>query len=473
MYERFTDRARKVMQLANQEAQRFNHDCIGTEHVLLALVKEGSGIVANVLKNLDIDLRRIRLETEKLLVRPRGDMSLSKLPLIPNVVKLIEHAKQEASHLKHNYVGTEHLLLGCLRMPDGVACKVLNALGVDVSQVRDAVMELLTPEPQDVAEQIKHVIQMCEAQMRHLKACFDAAIAQIKEAGEREVARLKMEHLQRMSDRNAQLPEPAVNDVLTTMNGMSDGHIVYQGEVGKCQFQHLGVSVEERIFDLGEGKRKLAWCRGEMVKLHIAEGMLSPLFHVAYTDGNDWAARDKVMAAFNEHWQLKDVTEEQKNKQWPLLSQRQFSVGNLLVEERVYQMSEDTRRLLWCRVPYNQLIDGKENPLFFIDFKGEDERPARDEIMAAFNRCWKQMRSEKMTDPDEAIIDVDSLPAEDRHAVHEYMKQTGVSLWLTCERCADCHADGELILDGKKVCGTCFNSETMQEQSWRDRPSML
>src|SRR5438093_11219042 len=120
MYERFTDRARKVMQLANQEAQRFNHEYIGTEHILLGLVKEGSGVAANVLKNLDIDLRKIRLEVEKVLQAGPDIVALGK-QLLPPLKKIIEFSIEEARNLNHNYVGTEHLLLGLLREQEGVA----------------------------------------------------------------------------------------------------------------------------------------------------------------------------------------------------------------------------------------------------------------------------------------------------------------------------------------------------------------
>ena len=91
MYERFTDRARKVMQLANQEAQRFNHEYIGTEHILLGLVKEGSGVAANVLKNLDIDLRKIRLEVEKIVQSGPDMVTMGKLPQTPRAKKVIEY----------------------------------------------------------------------------------------------------------------------------------------------------------------------------------------------------------------------------------------------------------------------------------------------------------------------------------------------------------------------------------------------
>src|SRR5256886_1466465 len=112
VYERFTDRARKVMQLANQEAWRFSHEYIGTEHILLGLVKEGSGVGANVLKNLEVDLRKVRLEVEKLVKSGPDMVTMGKLPQTPRAKKVIEYAIEEARNLNHNYVGTEHLLLG-------------------------------------------------------------------------------------------------------------------------------------------------------------------------------------------------------------------------------------------------------------------------------------------------------------------------------------------------------------------------
>src|SRR5690606_24177651 len=143
MFERFTDRARKVMALANQEAQRFNHEYIGTEHILLGLVKEGSGVGANVLKNLDVDLRKVRLEVEKLVKSGPDMVTMGKLPQTPRAKKVIEFAIEEARNLNHNYVGTEHLLLGLLREHEGVAAQVLMNLGLKLEEVREEVLELL------------------------------------------------------------------------------------------------------------------------------------------------------------------------------------------------------------------------------------------------------------------------------------------------------------------------------------------
>ena len=143
MFERFTDRARKVMALANQEAQRFNHEYVGTEHVLLGLVKEGQGVAANVLHNLQVDLKKIRIEVEKIVKSGPAMVTMGKLPQTPRAKKVIEFAIEEARNLGHNYVGTEHLLLGLLREHDGVAAQVLMNLGLKLDEVRAEVLNIL------------------------------------------------------------------------------------------------------------------------------------------------------------------------------------------------------------------------------------------------------------------------------------------------------------------------------------------
>jgi ATP-dependent Clp protease ATP-binding subunit ClpC len=147
MYERFTDRARKVMQLANEQAQNFNREYIGTEHILLGLIKEGSGVAAHVLKNLGIDPDRIRVEVKK-LSPPGPDFDAPrKLPYIPLAKKVIENAMDEARNLNHNYVGTEHLLMGLLRVTDGAAAQVLMNLGLKLEDVRNEVLNILGHGP--------------------------------------------------------------------------------------------------------------------------------------------------------------------------------------------------------------------------------------------------------------------------------------------------------------------------------------
>ena len=144
MLEKFTDRARKVINLARQEAERLGHEFIGTEHILLGLVKEGSGVAANVLENLAVDLEKIRIEVEKYVSSPGEAISASSsLPFTPKAKKVLELAMEEARNLEHNYIGTEHLLLGVLREQDGMAAQVLLNLGVKLEDVRAELMELL------------------------------------------------------------------------------------------------------------------------------------------------------------------------------------------------------------------------------------------------------------------------------------------------------------------------------------------
>lgn len=140
MYERFTDRSRKVMQLANQEAQRFNHEYIGTEHILLGLVKEGSGIAAELLNRLQVDLRKIRLEIEKIVQSGSDMVTMGKLPITPRAKKVYEYAIEESKNLDHNYVGTEHILLGLIREEHGVAAQVLLNLGVNLKNTREKIL---------------------------------------------------------------------------------------------------------------------------------------------------------------------------------------------------------------------------------------------------------------------------------------------------------------------------------------------
>jgi len=143
LFDRFTDRARKVIQLANQEAQRFNHDSVGTEHILLGIIKEGSGVAANVLRNLNVDLKKIRLEVEKIVPEGSNTAIMGKLPYTPRAKRVIELAGEEARQLGHNYVGTEHLLLGLIRESEGVAARVLLNLGLKLDEVREEVMNFL------------------------------------------------------------------------------------------------------------------------------------------------------------------------------------------------------------------------------------------------------------------------------------------------------------------------------------------
>jgi ATP-dependent Clp protease ATP-binding subunit ClpC len=131
------------MNLAKSEAQRLNHEYIGTEHILLGLVQEGSGVAANVLRNMGIDLKRIRAEIEKLVKGSSTMVPMGNLPFTPRAKKVLELSLEEASQLGHNYIGTEHLLLGLIKESEGIAARVLTNLGVKLEDVREEVLEFL------------------------------------------------------------------------------------------------------------------------------------------------------------------------------------------------------------------------------------------------------------------------------------------------------------------------------------------
>lgn len=143
MFNRFTERARKVIILAKEEARRFNHDYIGTEHILLGLIREGEGVAATVLEKLGISLENIRLEVEKLVQPGPTTQIIGDIPFTPRAKKALELAAEEARALGHNYIGTEHLLLGLIREEEGVASQVMLNLGMDLNSVRNKVMEVL------------------------------------------------------------------------------------------------------------------------------------------------------------------------------------------------------------------------------------------------------------------------------------------------------------------------------------------
>lgn len=143
MFDKFTNRAKQVIKLAKKEAQRLNHNYLGTEHVLLGLLKLGQGVAVNVLKNMNIDFETVRAEVEKLVGYGPEIQVIGDPALTGKVKKVFEYANEEAANLNHNYVGTEHLLLGLLRQTDGVAAQVLENLNVNLKEVRKEVLKEL------------------------------------------------------------------------------------------------------------------------------------------------------------------------------------------------------------------------------------------------------------------------------------------------------------------------------------------
>src|SRR5467141_5378638 len=141
----FTPRAQQVLALARKEADRFNHNFVGTEHLLLGLIKLGQGVAVNVLQKLGLDLDTVRMEVEKQVGTGPDQKMIGNIPYTPRVKKVLALAAKEAKALNHTYVGTEHILLGLLREGDGVAARVLKNLDVDIEQTRQEILKELDP----------------------------------------------------------------------------------------------------------------------------------------------------------------------------------------------------------------------------------------------------------------------------------------------------------------------------------------
>ncbi|MCK5106625.1 MAG: ATP-dependent Clp protease ATP-binding subunit, partial [Elusimicrobiales bacterium] len=141
---RFTERAQRVILIAQEEAKRLNHDYVGTEHILLGLVALGEGVSAQVLANLNVDIRKVRSEIEKIVGTGDNMMLLGEIPFTPRAKKVLEYAVEEAQHMGHTYIGTEHILMGLIREEEGVAARVLDNLGLKLETVREEVMNLLS-----------------------------------------------------------------------------------------------------------------------------------------------------------------------------------------------------------------------------------------------------------------------------------------------------------------------------------------
>jgi ATP-dependent Clp protease ATP-binding subunit ClpC len=142
MFERFTEKAIKVIMLAQEEARRLGHNFVGTEQILLGLIGEGTGIAAKVLKSMGVNLKEARVEVEKIIGRGSGFVAV-EIPFTPRAKRVLELSLEEARQLGHNYIGTEHLLLGLLREGEGVAARVLENLGADPSNIRTQVIRMV------------------------------------------------------------------------------------------------------------------------------------------------------------------------------------------------------------------------------------------------------------------------------------------------------------------------------------------
>ncbi len=151
MFERFTERARKVVILAREEAARLLHDHLGTEHLLLGIIREGGGVAVAVLQRMGVDLSEVRIEVEKRAAKGIKKLTLGEIPFSPRARKVLELSIEDANFMGHNYIGTEHLLLGLLREQEGVAAAILDDLRITLSDARREILNFikdLPPEPE-------------------------------------------------------------------------------------------------------------------------------------------------------------------------------------------------------------------------------------------------------------------------------------------------------------------------------------
>jgi ATP-dependent Clp protease ATP-binding subunit ClpC len=181
MFERFSDRARRVVVLAQEEARLLNHNYIGTEHILLGLAHEGEGVAARALRSLGVSLGAVRQQVEE-IIGPGGSSPSGHIPFTPRAKKVLELSLREAMQLGHNYIGTEHILLGLLREGEGVACQALVKLGATLPKVRARVFELLADDRGEGAAAPSPTLSA------ELRTVIDEARGAAAAAGESEVA---------------------------------------------------------------------------------------------------------------------------------------------------------------------------------------------------------------------------------------------------------------------------------------------
>jgi ATP-dependent Clp protease ATP-binding subunit ClpA len=193
MFERFTDRARRVVVLAQEEARMLNHNYIGTEHVLLGLVHEGEGVAAKALESLGISLEGVRARIEEII--GQGEKApTGHIPFTPRAKKALELSLREALQLGHNYIGTEHVLLGVIREGDGIGCRVLVELGAELTRVRQAIIQLLN----GTVESTKAPVDMTLTEL-------DEAISKARRDKESAIDALDYEKAASLRDREKQL----------------------------------------------------------------------------------------------------------------------------------------------------------------------------------------------------------------------------------------------------------------------------
>src|SRR6266496_5908595 len=200
MFERFTDRARRVVVLAQEEARLLNHNYVGTEHILLGLIHEGEGVAAKALVSLGISLEAVRVQVEERIGQDQVTLT-GHIPFTPRAKKVLELSLREALQLGHNYMGTEHILLGLIREGEGVAAQVLAAVGADDARVREQVVRLLTGEGEQAGPRARLVRMTVPEDLREL----EEQVAQVRRQKQAAVEAGDVEGAAALGDREQQL----------------------------------------------------------------------------------------------------------------------------------------------------------------------------------------------------------------------------------------------------------------------------
>jgi ATP-dependent Clp protease ATP-binding subunit ClpA len=200
MFERFTDRARRVVVLAQEEARLLNHNYIGTEHLLLGLIHEGEGVAGKALESLGISLEAVRAQVEEMIGQGQS-APIGHIPFTPRAKKVLELSLREALQLGHNYMGTEHLLLGLIREGEGVGAQVLAGFGADYAQVREQVVWLLTGEVEQAGPRARLVRMTVPEDLREL----EEQIAQVRRQREAAVGAGDVDRAAALRDRERRL----------------------------------------------------------------------------------------------------------------------------------------------------------------------------------------------------------------------------------------------------------------------------
>ena len=143
MFKKFTERARRVIILAREEAERYQHEYLGTEHILLGVIKDGGGIAVLVLQRLGVDIRQLKPEIERNLPLSSNTLVIGDIPFTSRAKKVLEYAVEEARAMGHSYIGTEHLLIGLIKEKDGVAYRILSSFGLQYSDIKEQTINLL------------------------------------------------------------------------------------------------------------------------------------------------------------------------------------------------------------------------------------------------------------------------------------------------------------------------------------------